>query len=41
MQPAVQRLEIRPSLMVKRQPLADARFFRKSPPTKMQTLFKK
>lgn len=38
---AVQRPELRPSVMVKRMPLADARFFKKSPPAKMQTIFKK
>ena len=31
----------RHSMMVKRPPLADARFFKKSPPAKTQTLFKK
>lgn len=41
MQPAVQRPESRPVVMVKRLPLADARFFKKSPPAKMQTIFKK
>ncbi len=38
MQPAVQRP---PSMMIKRLPLADARFFKKTPPAKMETLFKK
>jgi len=41
MYPAVQRTDIRPSFMGKRLPLADARFFKKSTPTKMQTIFKK
>ena len=31
---------LRPTMMVKR-PLADAKFFRKSPPSKTETLFKK
>lgn len=32
---------LRPSMMVKRLPLADSKFFRKSPPAKTETLFKK
>jgi hypothetical protein len=38
---AVQRPELRPGMMVKRPPMADARFFKKSPPAKMPTIFKK
>lgn len=34
-------LQSRPSMMVKRLPLADSKFFRKSPPAKTETLFKK
>ena len=41
MYPVVQRTDLRHSFMGKRLPLADSRFFMKSPPTKMQTLFKK
>ena len=41
MYPAVQRTDLRPSLMGKRIPLADARFFMKSTPVKAQTIFKK
>lgn len=38
MKPAVQ---MPATMMLKRQPLADSRFFKKTPPAKMQTLFKK
>lgn len=40
--PPMSMPQLRPSMMVtKRKPLAYARFFKKSPPTKSETLFKK
>lgn len=38
---AVYKPPSRPTLMMKRPPLADARFFKKTPPAKTETLFKK